>query len=122
MSVGRRPLSESLGLEGTGVEVDERGFIKVSDTCRTTVPGVWAVGDVIATPALAHVGFAEAMVVIRDILGESPVPVAYDRVPWAIYCRPEVAFAGHSEESAKASGATTWSSSKHSLQRQQPRA
>ncbi|HEY2332030.1 MAG TPA: dihydrolipoyl dehydrogenase [Acidimicrobiales bacterium] len=104
VSVGRRPLSESLGLEGTGVEVDERGFIKVSDTCRTTVPGVWAVGDVIATPALAHVGFAEAMVVIRDILGESPVPVAYDRVPWAIYCRPEVAFAGHSEESAKAAG------------------
>ncbi|HEV7688018.1 MAG TPA: dihydrolipoyl dehydrogenase, partial [Acidimicrobiia bacterium] len=104
VSVGRRPFSESLGLDGTGVEVDERGFIKVSDTCRTTVPGVWAVGDVIATPALAHVGFAEAMVAIRDILGESPVPIAYDRVPWAIYCRPEVAFAGHSEEAAKAAG------------------
>jgi dihydrolipoamide dehydrogenase len=104
VSVGRRPFAESLGLAGTGVEVDERGFVKVGDSCRTTVAGVWAVGDVIATPALAHVGFAEAMVAIRDILGEAPMPVAYDKVPWAIYCRPEVAFAGHSEESAKAAG------------------
>jgi dihydrolipoamide dehydrogenase len=104
MSVGRRPLSETLGLDGTGVEVDERGFVKVDETCRTTVPGVYAVGDLIATPQLAHVGFAEAIVAVKDILGESPVPVAYDRVPWAIYCHPEVAFAGHSEESAKEAG------------------
>ncbi|MGD9798466.1 MAG: dihydrolipoyl dehydrogenase [Acidimicrobiia bacterium] len=104
VSVGRRPFAESMGLAGTGVEVDERGFVKVGDTCRTTVPGVWAVGDVVATPALAHIGFAEGMVAIRDILGEAPVPVAYDKVPWAIYCRPEVAFAGHSEESARAAG------------------
>jgi dihydrolipoamide dehydrogenase len=104
VSVGRRPLSESLGLDGTGVEVDERGFVKVGETCRTTVSGVWAVGDLIATPALAHVGFAEAIVTVKDILGENPVPVAYDRVPWAIYCQPEVAFAGHSEESAREAG------------------
>jgi dihydrolipoamide dehydrogenase len=104
VSVGRRPLSETLGLDGTGVEVDERGFVKVGETCRTTVPGVWAVGDLIATPQLAHVGFAEAIVAIKDILGESPIPVAYDRVPWAIYCHPEVAFAGHSEDSAKEAG------------------
>ena len=104
VSVGRRPLSESLGLDGTGVEVDDRGFVKVGETCRTTVAGVWAVGDLIATPQLAHVGFAEAIVTIKDILGENPVPVAYDRVPWAIYCRPEVAFAGHSEESAREAG------------------
>jgi dihydrolipoamide dehydrogenase len=104
VSVGRRPLSESLGLDGTGVEVDERGFVKVGETCRTTVPGVWAVGDLIATPQLAHVGFAEAIVTIKDILGESPIPVDYGKVPWAIYCKPEVAFAGHSEESAKEAG------------------
>ena len=104
VSVGRRPLSESLGLDGTGVEVDERGFVKVGETCRTTVPGVWAVGDLIATPQLAHVAFAEAIVTIKDILGEAPVPVDYSRVPWAIYCQPEVAFAGHSEESAKEAG------------------
>jgi dihydrolipoamide dehydrogenase len=104
VSVGRRPLSDSLGLDGTGVEVDERGFVKVGETCRTTVPGVWAVGDLIATPQLAHVGFAEAIVTVKDILGESPVPVDYGRVPWAIYCQPEVAFAGHSEASAKEAG------------------
>jgi dihydrolipoamide dehydrogenase len=104
VSVGRRPLSESLGLDGTGVELDERGFVKVGETCRTTVDGVWAVGDLIATPQLAHVGFAEAIVTIKDILGEAPIPVDYAKVPWAIYCQPEVAFAGHSEDSAKAAG------------------
>jgi dihydrolipoamide dehydrogenase len=104
VSVGRRPLSESLGLDGTGVEVDERGFVKVDDTCRTSVPGVYAIGDLIATPQLAHVGFAEAIVAIHDILGERAVPVDYGRVPWAIYCHPEVAFAGHSEQSAKDAG------------------
>src|SRR5918997_747443 len=104
VSVGRSPLSGSLGLDGTGVEVDERGFVKIDATCRTTVDGVYAIGDLVATPQLAHVGFAEAIVAIKDILGESPLPVMYDRVPWAIYCRPEVAFAGHSEESAKEAG------------------
>jgi dihydrolipoamide dehydrogenase len=104
VSVGRRPLSETLGLEGTGVEVDERGFVKVDATCRTSVPNVWAIGDLVATPQLAHVGFAEAIVAIKDILGESPVPVDYGRVPLAIYCHPEVASAGHSEESAKEAG------------------
>jgi len=65
---------------------------------------VWAVGDCIDTPALAHVGFAEGMVAIRGILGEDPQPIDYGRVPWGIYCRPEVAFAGHSEESAREAG------------------
>ncbi|MBI3256624.1 MAG: FAD-dependent oxidoreductase, partial [Actinobacteria bacterium] len=104
VSVGRRPLSETLGLDGTGVEVDERGFVKIDATCRTNVGGVWAIGDLVATPQLAHVGFAEGMVVIRDILGEAPVPIAYDRVPWCIYSHPEVAFAGHSEQSARDAG------------------
>ena len=75
ISVGRSPLSGTLGLDGTGVEVDERGFVKVDATCRTTVDGVWAIGDLIATPQLAHVGYAEAIVAIKDILGEDPVPV-----------------------------------------------
>jgi dihydrolipoamide dehydrogenase len=104
VSVGRRPLSESLGLDGTGVEVDDRGFVKVDERCRTSVDGVWAIGDLVATPALAHVGFAEAIVAIKDILGEDPVPVAYDRVPWCIYCSPEVAFAGMSEQAARDAG------------------
>ncbi len=104
MSVGRQPASATLGLENTSVQVDERGFIVVDDHCRTGVDGVWAVGDVINTAQLAHVGFAEGILVIGDILGENPVPVDYDKVPWCIYCHPEVAFAGHSEESAREAG------------------
>jgi dihydrolipoamide dehydrogenase len=104
ISVGRRPLSESLGLDGSGVEVDDRGFVKVDAHCRTSADGVWAIGDLIATPALAHVGFAEAIVAIKDILGEDPVPVDYGGVPWCIYCSPEVAFAGLSEQAAKDAG------------------
>jgi dihydrolipoamide dehydrogenase len=104
MSIGRRPLSDNLGLAGTKVEVDNRGYLVVDERCRTGEDGVYAVGDVIATPALAHVGFAEAIVVIKDILGEPALPVEYSRVPWAIYCHPEVAFAGHSEQSAKEAG------------------
>jgi dihydrolipoamide dehydrogenase len=104
ISVGRRPLSETLGLDGTGVEVDERGFVKVDGTCRTTVDGVWAVGDLVATPQLAHIGFIEGINAIKDILGEGPAPVEYDKVPWCIYCHPEVSFVGHSEESAQEAG------------------
>jgi dihydrolipoamide dehydrogenase len=104
VSVGRRPLSENLGLEGTGVVVDERGFVQVDERMRTGEDGVYAVGDLVDTPQLAHVGFAEAMVAVRDILGEDPLPVDYSRVPWGIYCHPEVAFAGMSEQAAKDAG------------------
>jgi len=104
VSVGRRPYADSLGLEGTAVEVNDRGFVVVDELCRTAEPGVYAVGDVIPGPALAHVAFAEAIVVIKDLLGEDPLPLDASRVPWCIYCHPEVAFAGHSEQSAKAAG------------------
>ncbi len=104
VSVGRRPFADQLGLEGTGVVVDDRGFVVVDEYCRTGEPGVYAVGDLIATPQLAHVGYAEAILVVKHVLGESPMPVMYDRVPWAIYCHPEVAWAGPGEEEAKAAG------------------
>jgi len=106
LSVGRRPYSESLGLDGakSGVVVSDKGFVEVDERCRTGEQGVYAIGDLIATPQLAHVGFAEGILVIKDILGEDPVPVDYGKVPWCIYCQPEVAFAGHSEESAKEAG------------------
>ncbi|MCP5025351.1 MAG: dihydrolipoyl dehydrogenase [Actinomycetia bacterium] len=104
VSVGRRPASETLGLEATEVALDEHGFITVDSTMRTTMEGVWAVGDVVPTAQLAHVGFAEGMLAIRDILGEDPIPIDYANVPWAIYCHPEVAFAGHSEQSAIEAG------------------
>ena len=100
MSVGRRPLSDGLLDDGSGVEVDERGFVKVDELCRTTAAGVYAVGDLVATPQLAHVGFAEAIVAVKDIMGEAPVPVDYAKVPWCIYCHPEVAFAGMTEQAA----------------------
>ncbi|HEX3839810.1 MAG TPA: dihydrolipoyl dehydrogenase [Acidimicrobiales bacterium] len=105
VSVGRRPRTEGLLAEGTGVVVDERGFVVADEFMRTAAPGVWAVGDVVAnTPQLAHVGFAEAIVIIKSILGEPVLPVNYDRVPWAIYCHPEVAFAGLTEDAAKEAG------------------
>ena len=104
VSVGRRPFADQLGLGGTGVVVDERGFVEVDEYCRTGEPAVYAVGDLIATPQLAHVAYAEAILVVKQVLGESPMPVAYDRVPWAIYCHPEVAWAGPDEEQARAAG------------------
>ncbi|QGG95875.1 dihydrolipoyl dehydrogenase [Actinomarinicola tropica] len=104
VSVGRRPFTDLLGLDQTGVSVDDRGFIEVDENCRTSVDGVWAVGDIVPTAQLAHIGFAEGMVAIRDILGEDPQPVDYARLPWCIYCHPEVAFAGYSEEAAKEAG------------------
>jgi len=104
VSIGRRPLSEVLGLDGTAVQVADSGHVVVDDRCRTGEPGVWAVGDLIATPALAHVAFAEGMLAIRDLLGEEPVPIEYSKVPWCIYCHPEVSFVGHSEASAREAG------------------
>jgi dihydrolipoamide dehydrogenase len=105
VSVGRRPRTEGLIAPGTGVEVDAGGFVVADAMMRTAADGVWAVGDVVAgTPQLAHVGFAEGIVVIKGILGEPVVPVDYDRVPWAIYCHPEVAFAGLTEAAAREAG------------------
>jgi dihydrolipoamide dehydrogenase len=104
MSVGRRPFTYGVLDDGTAVKLDERGFVVVDGTCRTGEDGVWAVGDVIDTPALAHIGFAEGMLAIKDILGEDPAAIDHTRVPWCIYCHPEVAFAGHSEESARDAG------------------
>jgi dihydrolipoamide dehydrogenase len=104
VSVGRSPYTAGLLAEGTAVTVSERGHLEVDADYRTGEASVWAIGDAIDTPQLAHVGFAEAICVIKDILGEGPAPVDNDRVPWAIYCNPEVAFAGHSEQSAKEAG------------------
>jgi dihydrolipoamide dehydrogenase len=104
VSVGRRPLSEGLLAPGTAVELDARGFVVVDEYQRTAEPGVYAAGDLVNTPQLAHVGFAEGMLIIDQLLGDKVVPVDYGKVPWCIYCHPEVAFAGLSEEAAKAAG------------------
>ncbi len=104
VSVGRRPYADLLGLDGTGVKVDERGFVEVDEFCRTGEPEVYAIGDLINTPQLAHVGYAEAVLAVKLSMGEHAIPVAYDRVPWAIYCDPEVAWAGPGEEAAREAG------------------
>ena len=104
VSVGRRPLSENLDLAGTAVTISDRGHVEVDALCRTAEPGVYAIGDLIATPALAHIGFAEGILIIKDILGEDPDPIDYGKVPWCIYCHPEVSFVGHTEASAKEAG------------------
>ena len=104
VSVGRFPRSAGLGLEGSGVGIDGRGYVEVDGRMRTAVPGVYAVGDLVPTPALAHVAFAEAIVAIKEICGEEPDPIDYSRVPWGIYCHPEVAFCGPTEEAARAAG------------------
>jgi dihydrolipoamide dehydrogenase len=105
VSVGRRPRTEGLVADGVAVTIDERGFVVADEYQRTGEAGVWAVGDVVAnTPQLAHVGFAEAIVAVKGMLGEPVVPVDNAKVPWAIYCHPEVAFCGLTEAQAKAAG------------------
>jgi dihydrolipoamide dehydrogenase len=105
VAIGRRPVSEDIGLAEAGVTVSGRGFVEVDPaTMATSRPGVYAVGDIVDTPGLAHVAYAEAIVAVQAILGERPVPVDYSRVPWVVYTHPEVAWAGLTEAEAKAAG------------------
>jgi dihydrolipoamide dehydrogenase len=104
VSIGRSPNTAGIGLEGSGIELDDGGCVVVDEQLRTTVAGVYAAGDVVATPALAHVGFAEGIVVVKTILGEAVTPVDYAKVPWVVYCRPEVAWCGLTEEEAREAG------------------
>ena len=104
VSIGRAPLSSGIGLDSSGVNVDDRGFVVVDGQLRTNIDGVYAAGDVVDTPALAHVGFAEAIVAIKTMLGEPVAPIEYDKVPWVIYSHPEVAYCGLTEEQAREQG------------------
>jgi dihydrolipoamide dehydrogenase len=105
VAIGRRPVSEGMGLAEAGVRVSDRGFIDVDTaTMATSRPGVYAVGDCVATPGLAHVAYAEAVVAVQAILGENPAPVDYANVPWVVYTHPEVAWAGMTEAEARAAG------------------
>ncbi len=104
VAVGRRPVAETFGGEDAGVKLDPSGFVVVDEFCRSSRHGVYAVGDLVATPQLAHVGFAEAMLAVGDILGEAVMPLDYDYLPWGIYTHPEVAYAGLTEAAAKEAG------------------
>lgn len=102
VTVGRRPNSENLGLEAIGVAV-ERGFIKVDHQLRTNVPGIFAIGDVVGNPMLAHKAFKEAEVAAEVIAGHNSV-LDYRAMPAVIFTDPEVATVGLSEAEAKAKG------------------
>ena len=100
VAIGRGPVSEGLGYQEAGVAMD-RGFVTVDEYCRTNVPTISAVGDLIPTLQLAHVGFAEGILVAERLAGLNPVPVDYPGVPRVTYCNPEVASVGLTEEQAK---------------------
>ena len=103
VSTGRRPFTQGLGLEEVGVELDARGRIKVDDHFQTNVPGVYAIGDVIPGPMLAHKA-EEDGVATAEILAGKPGHVNYNTVPGIVYTHPEVASVGLTEEEVKASG------------------
>jgi dihydrolipoamide dehydrogenase len=105
VSIGRRPVTEGIGAEEAGVRIDERGFVEVDTaTMQTSRPGVYAIGDCVGTPGLAHVAYAEAVVAVEHALGENPPPVDYGKVPWVVYTHPEVAWTGMTEAEARAAG------------------
>ena len=103
VAVGRGPVSANLGYEDQGITMD-RGYVLVDDKCRTNVPGIWAVGDLIPTLQLAHVGFGEGILVAEEICGLNPRPINYDGVPRVTYSEPEVASVGLTTAQAKERG------------------
>jgi dihydrolipoamide dehydrogenase len=103
VAVGRRPFTEGLLADGTGVELDERGFVKVDEHCRTSAPNVWAIGDVVRGPMLAHKGKEEG-VMVADLIAGHYGEVNYKVIPSVIYTQPEIAWVGQTEEQVKASG------------------
>jgi dihydrolipoamide dehydrogenase len=106
VAVGRGPVSADLGYEEVGVTM-ERGFVKVDPLCRTNLPSISAVGDLINTPQLAHVGFGEGILVAERISGLPVTPIDYDGVPRITYCDPEVASVGITSAQANERGLKT---------------
>jgi dihydrolipoamide dehydrogenase len=103
VAVGRRPYTEGLLAPDSGVNLDERGFIFVDESCETEAPGVYAIGDVVRGPMLAHKGMEEGVMVAERVAG-GKAQVNYDAVPAVIYTHPEIAWVGQTEEELKASG------------------
>ncbi|HEM7874288.1 TPA: dihydrolipoyl dehydrogenase [Burkholderia contaminans] len=103
VSVGRVPNTDNLGLEAIGLKVNERGFIDVDDHCRTAVPNVYAIGDVVRGPMLAHKAEDEGVLVAEVIDGQKP-HIDYNCIPWVIYTYPEIAWVGKTEQQLKAEG------------------
>ncbi len=103
VAVGRRAYTDGLGLENTKVKL-ERGYIKTDEYMRTEEPTIFAIGDVVPTPWLAHVASAEGILAIETIAGKNAKPINYDRVPSCTYCQPEVASCGLTEAKARERG------------------
>jgi dihydrolipoamide dehydrogenase len=103
VAVGRGPVSDNIGYQEQGITMD-RGYVLVDDKCRTNIPGIWAVGDLIPTLQLAHVGFAEGILVAEEIAGLNPRPINYDGIPRVTYSDPEVASVGLTTAEAKNRG------------------
>jgi dihydrolipoamide dehydrogenase len=103
VAVGRKAASQGLLAEGTGVKLTDRGQIEVDDHCHTGVDGIWAIGDCVRGPMLAHKGFEEGIAVAELIAG-LPGHVNFDTIPWVIYTEPELAWVGKTEQQLKAEG------------------
>jgi dihydrolipoamide dehydrogenase len=103
VAVGRRPFTEGLLAEGTGVQLDPRGFIQVDEHCRTGAANVWAIGDAVRGPMLAHKGKEEG-VMVADLIAGHFAEVNYKVIPSVIYTAPEIAWVGQTEEQVKAGG------------------
>jgi dihydrolipoamide dehydrogenase len=103
VSVGRTPNTEGLGAENVGLKIDARGFIEVDKNCRANLPRVYAIGDVVRGPMLAHKGEEEGVMVAEIIAGQHG-HVNYDAIPWVMYTAPEIAWVGKTEQQLKAEG------------------
>jgi dihydrolipoamide dehydrogenase len=103
VSVGRVPNTDGLGAEAVGLKIDARGFIEVDDHCRSNLPNVYAIGDVVRGPMLAHKGEEEGVMVAELIAGQK-AHVNLDTIPWVIYTSPEIAWVGKTEQQLKADG------------------
>ena len=103
VSIGRVPNTTGLNGEAVGLKIDERGFVEVDDACRTNLPNVWAVGDVVRGPMLAHKAEEEGVAVAERIAGQHG-HVNFNTIPWVIYTSPEIAWVGQTEQQLKAAG------------------
>jgi len=103
VSIGRTPLTAGLGVETVGLKLDARGFIDVDDQCRTNLPNVWAIGDVVLGPMLAHKAEDEGVAVAERIAGQHG-HVDFNTIPWVIYTSPEIAWVGKTEQQLKKDG------------------
>src|SRR5262245_27625161 len=103
VSIGRIPNTDGLNAAGVGLKLDERGYVAVDENCRTNLPGVWAIGDVVRGPMLAHKAEEEGVAVAERIVGQKP-HVDFNTVPSVIYTTPEIAWVGQNEQQVKAAG------------------